>query len=463
MKKINRKYLISPKIIYFFVCLQYYTLHQFRGVFAEEKFGISKGDLGKYTGLLLCITFFTNIFVGTMNDKFGRTNLFIFGALLLTCGFLQLFYVGPYIDMVSQMFWINLFLYMSFNNGIPPLLDKAMLDYLNGIPEAGARVYGRQKMWGTLGYALSTPLIERCIKSGEKYTFGNLRYYSVVTTVLSTSFVLLFLGSRAGENRHARQDILANCKELVKNKSYLFFIFMIFLNGVTRQALSIYHTVYLTSVLQLKPYELPSSWPSWLQTVVGLFNDTPVGTTVMCGMVFEIVLLYHFPRISQAMGLIWPFFISQVFQVFRVACYFLLDYKTPDVFLYCCLIELTRGVYFGLLHPAAVQLAVNLCPPHLKSTSQMIYQGTFTALGSAAGGAIFGKLFSKERMSGDDVSMEDKAASFRLFFLVNSCFAAATTVLFVYKYFVLDSIARRGAGSEKKAIIQSQAEGITNK
>ncbi|CAD26097.1 SUGAR PERMEASE (MALTOSE-RELATED PERMEASE) [Encephalitozoon cuniculi GB-M1] len=464
IRKINRKFLLTPKVLYFFVNLQYYTLHQFRGVFAKKKFGATDGDLAKYMGPMLGAIFFTNIFIGTMNDKFGRSHLFMVGALLLTCSLLQMFYVDSYMDIFPGMFWINLLLYMAFNNGIPPLLDKAVLDYLNGIPEAGARAYGKQRLWGTAGYGLSCKLIEKCIKDGDEFRFGNLRYYSLATTAISATMVFLLLKSPASEGRTVRRDIAANCMELMRNGSYLFFILMILLNGITRQALSIYHTVYLTDILRIKGYDLPSSWPLWLQTIVNFFNESPVATATFCGMIFEVVMLYHFPAISKKIGLVWPFFIAQLFQIFRVGCYFLLDYNDPNVFLYCCLIELTRGVYFGLLQPSAVQLAMNLCPPHLKSTSQMIYHGTFTALGSLATSLVFGNLFSEDKMKGKDIPIEDRAANYKLFFFVNICFASVTTGLFVYKYFILDRISRhRSTDQEKKAIIESQGEAVTNK
>ncbi|KAH9410717.1 MFS1-like protein [Ordospora pajunii] len=453
-RKINRKYLLTPKVLYFLVNLQYYTLHQFRGVFAKKKFGASDGDLAYFIGPMLGTVFFTNILIGAMNDKYGRSHLFIISALLLTFLFLQLFFVEAYMTMVPGMsiFWFNLFLYMAFNNGIPPLLDKAVLDYLNEIPEAGAREFAKQKLWGTAGYGVSCKVIEMCIKFGEEFKFGNLRYYSLVTTILSASAVFLLLRSPAREGTSTRSDILANCKELLRNGSYLFFIFIILLNGITRQALSIYHVVYLTEILQIKGYELPASWPSWLQYLVGFFNESPVATATFCGMAFEVVMLYHFPKISQKIGLVWPFFIAQLFQILRVICYFMLDYNNPHVFMYCCLIELTRGVYFGLLTPSAVQLAMNLCPPHLKATSQMIYHGTFTALGSLAASAVFGSLFSEAKMKGADISLEEKASNYKVFFLVNIAFACATVALFSYKYFFLDRISRRNAEVEKKEL-----------
>lgn len=463
VKRINRKLLVAPKLIYFFVYLQYYTLHQFRSVFAQELFDVDNGTLGTYLGTLLCLIFFTNIFVGAMNDKFGRSNIFILVALLMTGGFFQLFFVGPYMNTFSGMFWVNMFCYLAFNNGIPPLLDKAILDYLNRIPEAGARAYGRQKLYGTAAYALSSTLIERSIKttsSSDKitYSFGPLRVYSVITTALAGVTVFFLLKSSSGSSRGARQDILAGCKELLRNSSYSFFIFIIFLNGITRQVLSIYQTVYFSQVLQLKPYKLPASWPAWVQAVVNVFNRSPVGTTTQCGMLFEVVLLFYSPKITQKMGLVWPILISQLFQVFRVFCYFILNHTNEHVFMYSCLIELTRGVYFGLLSPAAVQMATNLCPPHLKSTSQMIYQGTFTALGAFAGGHIFGKLFDKAALSSKDVPLETKVADFSRFFLVNTCFAAVTTALFVYKYLIMDKIRGHNADTEKQAIIEAQSE-----
>jgi MFS family permease len=451
LRTANQKLLLIPKFLYFFTNLSYYTLYQFRGVFAQEMFHISKADLGRYSGVILFITFFTNIFIGAMNDKFDRSNVFLAGLIAVSCLIFQLFYVESYIESTPFMFWTNLLLYMTFNNGIPPILDKIVLEYLNTIPSVGANAYGKQRMWGTAGYTASTFLIERCVKHKKGYDFESLRTYSIVTSITAGILSVVLLRPSSGRiisQSPINRDICRNFIELIKNRPYLFFIFIIFLNGITRSSLTFYQTVYYSEILQLSPYDLPKDWPFLVRSTIGLLNNSPIGTTSLCATVLEMVVLYYTPWIHRRFGLLVPFFVAQVFQFIRIFCYYFLDFRSEHVFIYCCLIEFIKGIYFGLIHASAVKLAMEMSPAHLKSTSQVIYQGTFTALSSVVAGVICGQIFDKDKVEGGNMPIEEKARYFKSFFLINAGIAAATGILFAYKYFVLDNISR-ARGQEK--------------
>lgn len=463
LKNLNRRYLVTPKLLYFFINLQHYTLHKFRPLFVQDMFEISKSELGRGLGILLSITFFTNIFVATMNDKFGKPKMFIIGLLSMSCIFFQLFYLDWYIRFVPFMFWINFFAYLATNTTIPALLDKLILDYLNKIPNVGAKTYGKQRIWGTVGYSLCTFIIEGVLKKNkedsEKYDYSNLKYYSVITTGISIVLVTYFINSIGSKSKGSRQDIMAGCWELVGNGEYLFFILIIFLNGLTRAGMTIYLSVYTKYILRIKPYELPVSWPTWFRSGVGIFNNLPFSTISVFEAILEITILFHSEMITQKIGLFWPLLLAQVAQLVRFISYLLLSHESSHVFVFCCLFELLKGINFGLTHSSGVQLAARMCPPHLKATSQMIYTGIFTAIGSAAAGLLFGSVFKEEEMSGSDVTMEQKIRSFKMFFTYNTIIAGITILLFFYKYGIKDGILFN-AHNEKKKMEQLNRGGI---
>lgn len=443
LKNLYKKYLFAPKLLYLSINLQHYTLHKFRPLFARDMFNISKSELGKGLGILLFITFFTNIFIATMSDKFGRPRAFLIGLLLVSCMFFQLFYLDGYIRFVPFMFWINLLAYLIANTTIPALLDKVVLEYLSRIQNVGSGTYGKQRSWGSVGYILCIFVVEGFLKSqnsDKKYDFTNLKYYSVVTTMVSIVFVMLFVDDFGNKSNSSRQDILVGCKELIRNKEYLFFILIIFLNGLTRAGMTMYLSVYVRDILNVRPYDLPSGWPIWLKTFVKLFNDLPFSTISVFEVFLEITILFYSQSITQAIGLFWPLLIAQIAQFSRFVFYLLLPRENPHVFMFCCLFELLKGINFGLTHGSGVQLAARMCPPHTKATSQMIYQGMFTAVSSATAGVLFGSLFREEEMSGSNATMDQKAKSFRMFFIYNAFIAGVTVLLFLYKYGIRDKI-----------------------
>lgn len=476
ISNLNKKFLLSPKLLYFFINLQFYTLHQFRGNFATDYFKISKSQYGTFLGILLFTTFFTNILIATANDKFNRQRTCLVALLVLSCVFFQLFYVTPYITLFGSMFWVNLLLYLMFNTSIPPLLDKITLEYLNRTPGTSPRTYGKQRLWGTVGYLIANLFVEMSItkkgkkqKSGAKkeYDFSGLKYYQAITTCFAVFLSSILI--KAGNTTHRRSDIMQSWKELIKNKPYVFFILIILLNGITRASMTMYLTIYLTDIVKLRGYPLPETWNSAVLFSIGLVNNNPLATAAFFGVILELVILYNAQYITGRFGLYWPLLFAQAFQLARFAMYFALNPDSTHAFSFVCMFELMKGLNFGLTHICAVQIATLLCPQHLKTTSQMIYSGTFTGLASVFAGIIFGTIFSKDKMSAKDVKVGDKVGTFRLFYIYNIIFNIISLAMFVYRYGFVEKklkfgvLAGREVGDEdiakKKAIQESSSIG----
>ncbi|ADM12677.1 putative nucleoside transporter [Encephalitozoon intestinalis ATCC 50506] len=440
LSRLNKKYLLGPKALYVAISMQYYTLHKFRPLFAKEMFGIGESELGAM-GILLFVTFFTNILLATMNDKFGRPKIFMVALLSLSCIFFQLFYIERYFKGVRSMFWINLFAYLGTNTPIMALLDKIVLDYLNKFSDENTKAYGKQRIWGTAGYLISIFALEGIIRTTNSKSgidFSGLRYYSLATTIIAVILVATLLEDSKSECRGPSYNIMSEWKELLRNREYLFFILIIFLNGFTRAAMTLYLPIYVKYVLKVKPYILPASWPAWVRSSLWALNNFPFGTITMFEISLEIGILFYFDIVSKKTGLLWPLLLSQISQTIRFVLYLILPPTNPHVFAFCCMFEIFKGINFGLSHGAGVQLAEKLCPPHLKATSQMIYNGAFTAISSVTAGLYFRYVFRNNETLDPEEIIARRIESFRIFFMSNILVTTISIFLFLIKYGVRD-------------------------
>lgn len=514
LSKLEERWLIGPKLLYFLINLQYYTLHQFRSAFAREKFMVSNSQYGKLTGIIMFITFFTNIAIGGYSDRRRNHRNVLLYLTLITAGLFALFYSSTLMDISIYNFWTVMLLYLVFNNPKQPLLDKIILDYLNNIPAAGPKSYGKQRLWGTIAYGAATYASEWCLTTAgsSEYNFNNLMHYSVITTILAAGAIVLCIrpggrpaaaierdvpkelprgapaedgaanalsenpqaqpasqgqANQGQEGQISTRDSLTEVREdsvaaegdtpgrsnrnefitLLTDFEFLFFIFIMFSNAITRSAMSIYLNIYHREVLRLEPYDLPKSWPGPLRSLVDIFNSKPITTLTFFGISCEILVMFVSEGIINRMGLFWPLLLAQACAFVRFVAYYSLPHDSPHTYGLSCIFELIKGIYFGLAHISAVQIATRLAPAHLKATSQMIYQGTFNALGSLVSGLLFGIMFDAQLKGGEE---DDKGGMFGYFFLLNSLLCMITILLYVYKYGLRDGVLTSRAREEEK-------------
>lgn len=438
LKNLDHRFILTPKILYFFINLQFFTLHQFRTNFAMQSFGISEGTYGMIAGLCLFVTFFSNIGLATTNDRLNKQKYFLAFLILLNMFVFQGFF---FIGKSANLFWGVFILYIITNNSVPPLLDKLTIEYLSKIPGVGPQTYGRQRLWGTIGYVVANWIIEAIVKrksddpTEKILEFDNLRFYNVITSVIVLSLIAVLI--HASSRASVRHDIFASWQSLLGNRAYFFFIFIILLNGITRGSMTFYLTTYLTNVVGLESYDIPDSVPKFFAWPLEILNKSPIATSSMFGVLFEIIILYNAKIITGAIGLYWPLLLAQVAQVFRFIGYLNLNTGATHRFPYVCCLELMKGMNFGLTHISAVQIATSLCPVHLKTTSQTIYSGAFTGLSGVFAGWIFGSIMKGVK---DKKGRSNAEPTYRLFFYVNIFITLFCILLFIYRYWFVERV-----------------------
>ncbi|RVD92208.1 nucleoside transporter [Tubulinosema ratisbonensis] len=461
LSDLDKKYLISTKVLYLVLSIQFFTLHQFRSIFATEKFHIDKTQLGFYMGFLLFLTFFTNVGIAAMNDKFNRPKSLLVALIVSSCAFFQLFYIKSYSKSESYIFWIVMFFYLMLNSSIMPIFDKITLEYISKIPGIGAKTYGRQRMWGTIGYLIANFSVEMLAKKkvdGKTvYEFGKLQSFQLFSTFVATVCTLTLI--KSPNVRTTTQNVFNGFLRLLSNFNYLFFILVIFLNGVCRASMTTYLSIYQTKVLELEGYKV--NFPLILKPIE-IFNNLPIFTCSFFGVLVEIILFFCSSSITTTFGLYWPLLIAQFAALLRFFCYYLLPPTHPHVYLFSCAFELLKGVNFGFTHISGVQLATLLCPPEVKATSQMIYYGVFVGIASMFSGVLFGPLFSTGKMEDENLAVSEKVGIFRKFYIFNILLTLLAIGMFVMKYGVSDRVLAflpwKGAEKERKLAEKNKAE-----
>ena len=178
-----------------------------------------------------------------------------------------------------------------------------------------------------------------------------------------------------------------------------------------------------------------------------------VSTLTFFGTAFEIIVMFVSDGIINRMGLFWPLLLAQLFSLVRFFAYYYINPNSAHVYIYSCIIELIKGMYFGLAHISAVQIATRLVPANFKATSQMIYQGTFTALGTLVSGWLFGTMFNTAELTGKDES--SKGNTFKSLFLLNAFICFVTILIYFYKYGIKDRVLFSKEAEERKLNAQN--------
>ncbi len=441
-KQINKRFILVPKLLYFSLALFFYSLHQFRTPFILQRYGVKKKSLGNWISMGQLLSFISNIWIGRINDKSGKQRFILMFLVGMSAFICQLFFFTKN----ALIFWPLFFVYFSLISAAFPLLDKIVLDYLSS--EASTELYGTQRIWSTFGYLCCNFIVEfLIIDKGDKKDFTNIMYYNLLMGGIVLVLMYMFIHnlppiSERSSNRSA-------FKKLFKNSEFMYFMVIILLSGIVRASMTLYLSDYMTSVLNLDKKSKEPHFISKLGIFASIFRfflKTKVSITSTFGVFLEIVVFFNSKIILEKLGFFMPLFIACIGQLLRFIGYYCLHYKNKNAFAICCLLELIKGLVFGLIQTSATLLVGKFAPKSIKTTALIIFNGTYIALGTVLSGIIFGFIFDKNSKKPGLESYNE----YKNVYIVNILISLLTLAIFFWKYGIRENLIFSKANADAK-------------
>lgn len=289
-------------------------------------------------------------------------------------------------------------------------------------PKFSSKLYGQQRLWGSIGQAVITQINAFGLGSRLKYNimFLNLAW----TTVL---FVLcVFFGipetlqaiseKKPGmaEGKSEAQARPTSAKPLLESKDeqpdeerpstpidasiqplgrsmfqpvrlllcnphFTFFLFVIFIQGYGRSILGNFHSYYFQNIVKQEP------------VIFGLISNTR--------LLSEILLFFCGKQLLQHFGTFWVMMFGLLAGALRILAYGIIPPSIPwsyTAFFW----ELLKGINSACCVMAGVKMAHELAPAGCEATAQGFFSGIYSSLANAMSGILGGlilKLFEKEQ------------------------------------------------------------------
>lgn len=465
LKRANDRWLITPKLMYFTMNMVVYSFHLFRGAFITDYLLLDSKYVGLSGTLMGLVSFPCITMWSSFADAVGRHKLVLscitFGSVVC---FEMLFFRMGSLSLRLVYSLTFLVLYSAFLAGMQPLLDFEALELLSSKAGFSKELYGRQRLWGTIAYS--------CVTLGGAYLIKMFDGFGVLAFIMPAAAIIFVTTlyftalpdkpkplTRRGRERqhmlmmamnkesqqaqesldHKAHDIAqftmdqpANSdntepqtdpaklvepgvegfvhrrvkspwKTLLTDPNYMFFLFVVLMLGLARAVM----TIFLALV--------------W-KTELGMSTMEVAIAGAVFGMALEIVVFFLAKYISPFMGNYWMLVTAQLAMVVRCWAYFFMP-KSHEWYWLVYVIELLKGLSFGLAHSAAIKIANESAPEGLEATAQALYNSVYVQLPTVIAGLVGMWAFH-----------QFKRAAPQIIFFGTAVISTAALVLFFVKY-----------------------------
>ena len=475
LKKLNDRLLITPKLMYFTMNMVVYSFHLFRGAFITDYLLLDSKYVGLSGTLMGLVSFPCITMWSSLADAIGRHKLVLssitFGSVVC---FEMLFFKMGSLSLRLLYSLTFLVLYSAFLAGMQPLLDFEALELLSSKSGFSKEIYGRQRLWGTIAYSCVTlggayliklfdgfevlafvmpsaaivfvstlyftalpdrpkPIYGRARrefeqeqkKFEEEETFNQNQKNSssdnlkqdpnsniVQDQINSESAIpsqsqevtVKIVGSDSeGPEGFAHRRVKSPWKTLLTDPNYMFFLFVVLMLGLARAVM----TIFLALV--------------W-KTEMGMSTMEVAIAGAIFGMALEIFVFFVAKYISPVMGNYWMLVTAQLAMVIRCWAYYFMP-KGHEYYWLVYVVELLKGLSFGMAHSAAIKIANEAAPAGLEATAQALYNSVYVQLPTIIAGLVGMWAFHQFKKSAPQI-----------IFLGTAVISTAALALFFLKY-----------------------------
>lgn len=343
---------LRPKAVYFFYYAALACLAPFMTLYYAEQ-GMTGAQIGVLSGLVPLISWFSAPLWGGIADALQRHRAVL---LLNIAGFAGSAVVLLLADTFPKLI-LAVVTYAFFVGPIVPLVDNAVM----GILGEQKSNYGRVRLWGSVGWGLSSLFIGTLMDlSGLQIGFYAFMGIMLINLVVSSKLPMEIAGG-------TRPSYLSGLGVLVRNGRFLLLLLASLVFGVTLGVLMSYQFLYMEEMgasRSLMSWTLTantiSEIPFWFISA-GLLRR--FGSSKMIALALGVTAVRNL-----AMGAI-----SDAWWVVPIS--------------------LLHGPSFAVLWAAGVADADAAAPPGLGATAQGLFSGMMFGLGSALGGFLGGPAY----------------------------------------------------------------------
>ena len=379
IRKVNPNALFNAQALYCFYYMALGSYMPFINLY-YERLGLSGVQIGTLAALPVLITATITFVWAAIADTFRLHRLILQLAFLLAA--FAVYGLSQAKSFVALIPWV--FAYAIVTSPINPLLDSNALE----VAKERQYSYGGLRVWGSVGWAISTWLVGLLIEArGTRWFF-----YSYIVLITVAFLFSLFQPAR---KLAQRASLFHGLRELFRAE-FILFLVSVFLLTTASGAVNSFFSLYLNRIGATEG-QIGFSW------ALAAVSELPV-------MLFSAVML----RRMGAEGLL-----VMAFLVFILRW---LLYSVIDVPLWALLVQLLHGLSFAAFLVGGVTFVSERTPPGLSATAQAIYSTATFGLASITGSLIGGYLY-------DNVALQN---FFRIFSLLG--LAGLATFLMASKH-----------------------------
>ena len=315
------------------------------------RLGLSGVQIGTLAALPVLITATITFLWGAIADTFRLHRAMLRTAFLLAAA--VVFLLSQADHFVALIPWV--LAYAVVTSPIIPLLDSNALE----VAKEHQRSYGRLRVWGSIGWAVSTWLVGLMIESrGIRWFF-----YCYIVLILVTFLSSLFQPAR---KLVQRSSLVHGLQELLQI-DFILFLISVFLLTTASGGVNSFFSLYLDQIGATEG-QIGFSW------ALAALSELPV-------MIFSAAML----RRIGAEGMI--------IMAFLVFISRWLLYSVIDIPLWALLVQLLHGLSFAALLVGGVTFVSERTPHGLSATAQAIYSTVTFGIAAIAGSMIGGYLY----------------------------------------------------------------------
>lgn len=317
-----------------------------------ENLGLSGSQIGFLAGIPPLVSLAGAPLWGALADTSRRhktiLSIAIIGTITLALMLSQITIFAYLIPFVA--------VYALFFSPIIPLTDNAVMALLAERKDQ----YGRQRIWGAIGWGLVAPLIGRLIEtSGLIWAFWG--YAGIM-------LISLFVAQKIPFHQISSQPpFFRGIRKLLSNRSWLLFLFLVFAGGAGQAVIH--------NFLFLHMNDLGAS-------------KTMMGFALTVATLSELPIFFFSDRLLTRWSAKGLFVFATGVYIIRVMV--LSFITTPRLIL---VTQLFHGLNFSIMWVAGVSYADEIAPLGLGATVQGLFSGIFMGISTAIGALLGGMLY----------------------------------------------------------------------